>query len=103
MGELSASCSKYGHLSGQISGKGHLSGRISPVDTLSGTISEAGVGDTYYPPYKGRYFVAPEVSHEQILETKDTFLQENIVVSEIPYSEVSNVLNGVTVYIGKDV
>lgn len=47
--------------------------------------------------YDGPYVVTP-ASHEQILETKEKFLEENVEVKEIPYFETSNEY-GTTVYI----
>ena len=39
--------------------------------------------------YTGEYNVIPK-REEQKLETKDTFLEENVTVEEIPYAETSN-------------
>lgn len=49
--------------------------------------------------YGGPYEIVPAVK-EQRLETAHKMLDENLVVKEIPYSEVSNLANGLTVTIG---
>lgn len=55
------------------------------------------VGD--YEEYKGDYVVTPRVS-EQKLATADKVLNNDVVVREIPYAEVSNLTGGKTVTIG---
>lgn len=80
-----------------------LRGSISPFATLSGKISDAVTKPPVYPPYTGQYEVTPSVNGEQVLETKDKYMADNLVVLEVPYSEVSNTADGITVYIGKEV
>lgn len=55
------------------------------------------VGD--FPIYEGSYNVTPKVS-EQVLETKNKSLLDDITVFEIPYASVSNPSGGQTVTIG---
>lgn len=50
--------------------------------------------------YKGEYVVTPLAFNSQELNTKDKVLEENIIVKEVPYFEVSN-LEGTTVYIAR--
>ncbi len=90
-------------LHGSISANEQLSGSLSPVATLSGTISEAIVKPPAHPPYTGSYEVTPSVVGEQVLQTKDKYMTDDLVILEIPYSEVSNTTDGITVYIGKEV
>lgn len=54
------------------------------------------VGETY----KGEYQVVPSVL-EQTLETKNKYLIDNVIVSQIPYYTVSNEGGGNTVTIGE--
>lgn len=55
------------------------------------------VGD--YENYTGEYEVIPKAFQSQELKTKGLVLNDNIVVKEIPYAEVSNLGGGVTITI----
>ena len=50
--------------------------------------------------YPGPYTVVPLSSVDQILSTKNTILEDNIVIEKIPYAETSNEAGGYTVIIG---
>lgn len=63
---------------------------------FSGNTIEIPIGDYYTGPYS----VIPLVGEDQILETKDHAMHENVVVHEIPYAEVSNTAGGKTATIG---
>lgn len=52
--------------------------------------------------YKGNYNIIPKTEEEQQLETENKYLEKNIIVSKVPYFEVSNI-EGTTVYIGSEV
>ena len=52
--------------------------------------------------YKGDYEFTPLPFQEQILDTENKILKENIKIKEIPYYETSNVY-GDTVYIGSQI
>lgn len=52
--------------------------------------------------YSGAYTVTPEVT-QQVLETAEKVMEEDLVVKAIPYFEVSNEAGGSTVYIGNEV
>ena len=84
-------------LTGVISSGTTLGGTISPKPSLNGTIS-----CDVKPIYKGPYTVIPRVSGHQILRTQNTTLTQDITISEIPYQEVVNDRNGITVYIAKE-
>lgn len=62
---------------------------------------ESQIITTAYEPYSGEYIVIPKPI-EQILETKDKHMADDVTVREIPYYEVSNI-SGVTVYIGSTI
>lgn len=51
------------------------------------------------PNYKGSYEITPRVV-EQMLETKDKSMIDDVTVNAIPYVEVSNVGGGFTATIG---
>ena len=55
------------------------------------------IGD--FPIYEGDYNIVPKVS-EQVLETKNKSLLDDITVFQIPYAAVSNPSGGETVTIG---
>lgn len=89
-----------------------LTGRLSPMPTLNGNLSieselhgSLTVGDIHmdggYDFYSGEYEVLPKANENTILPTKNKILEENVIVLDIPYYEVSNV-DGITIYIGKD-
>lgn len=50
------------------------------------------------PEYQGTYSIIPATSDQTIM-TKGRLMKENVTVQEIPYFEVSNASNGVTVTI----
>ena len=52
-----------------------------------------------FPEYEGDYKITPKVT-EQVLETKNKSLLDNITVFQIPYASVSNPSGGNTVTIG---
>lgn len=49
--------------------------------------------------YDGEYQVTPKFT-EEILETKDKLMKENVTISPISVARVSNPSGGTTVYIG---
>ena len=51
------------------------------------------------PPYKGEYEVIPKFT-EEVLETKNKLMKDNVVVYPIEVARVSNPSGGTTVYIG---
>ena len=51
------------------------------------------------PNYEGDYVVTPKAHVEQILETKNKSMTDDVTVLEIPYSEVTNPEGGKTVNI----
>lgn len=52
------------------------------------------------PVYDGTYEVTPSPDNEQTLNTRQTFMNADVVVKKIPYAEVTNTSNGKTVTIG---
>ena len=51
------------------------------------------------PDYEGEYQITPRIT-EQILETKDKSMVDNVTIFQIPYAAVSNPSGGQTVTIG---
>lgn len=62
------------------------------------TVSTEGGG--HWAPYTGPYSVIPKI-YQQILETKNKLMSDDVTVEEIPYTEVSNI-SGTTVIIATD-
>lgn len=50
--------------------------------------------------YDGAYVVIPKVSQEQVLETKNKAMTDNVTVYEIPITRTTNPHGGQTVLIG---
>lgn len=67
------------------------------VELEIGTIIRVGGGE--FPDYEGEYEITPKIT-EQVLETKNKSLLDNITVFQIPYASVSNPSGGNTVTIG---
>lgn len=69
-----------------------------PVLKIAPTIREKW-GGTNLPPYDGKYEVTPSV-REQTLSTAQKVMTADLRIKEIPYADVSNSANGITVTIG---
>lgn len=68
---------------------------------LDEDIGITGVIDTginLHPDYRGPYRVIPS-TQEQILDTNDKIMKDDVTVEEIPYFETANEY-GYTIYIG---
>lgn len=53
------------------------------------------------PVYGGSYEATPATT-QQVLNTAQKYLESDVVIKEIPYSETSNTAGGTTVFIGKE-
>lgn len=58
--------------------------------------------DKNHEVYMGEYDVTPNIE-QQVLETANKVLVENVTIKKIPFFEVGNTSGGTTVYIGKEV
>lgn len=59
---------------------------------------------TYQAPvYEGEYDITPKAYEEQVLQTKEKTLLENVTVQKVPYYEVSNGSGGNTVNIAIEI
>lgn len=70
------------------------------IDSVKTRLIEGNKSSTPIPEYGGEYVVIPKVE-DQTLETENKVLKENVLVTAIPYFEVSNIADGITVYIGE--
>lgn len=87
-----------GTLYGEITGASNLYGELSILTNIEGIIDIPVSTDVPY--YYGDYDVTPLAWQETLLETKGLRMYDNVIVREIPYTEVSNPSGGYTVSIG---
>lgn len=75
-----------------------LTGYLNRAPTLLGilNINDCADGIDVYP---GPYEVTPH-SYEQMLETAQQLMMDDVTVHAIPYWETSNLSDGLTAYIG---
>lgn len=52
------------------------------------------------PVYDGSYEVTPSADNDKTLYTAQKYMDADIKIKKIPYAEVSNTANGITVTIG---
>lgn len=88
-------------IKGDLSRPVNLTGSLVEVSSLTGTINASSIND--FDRYKGSYEVVPDLFEEQILETENKTLLHDIVIEKVPFYETSNLSNGTTIYIGKEV
>ena len=65
-----------------------LSGSLSKLQTLSGILTLKTVGSSY-PDYTGDTVIIPTTS-DQLLETSNKIIRDDILVEKIPIFETSN-------------
>lgn len=61
-----------------------------------------GSGAKEFDSYTGEYTVIPKAYNSQTLDTANKLLEEDIVVSEVPYYETANEADGVISYIARE-
>lgn len=87
-------------LSGTVEiNSGGLSGIVEIEGTLSGDISSGGSG---LRPYDGPYQVVPSVKEDQVLDTLNKRMTDNLTVLKTPTYEVSGPTGGITLIIGEE-
>lgn len=98
-------------ISGKTVATGHLVGVINTSGVVlpgTGAIKTEGVvlsgqinnyTGSKVDIYSGEYIVTPKPYDDQILETKEKLMEDDVTVLAIPYYETSNI-SGITVYIG---
>lgn len=102
---ISGKTVEIGHLKGIVkisegdTEVGHLVGIVqSQTFQISANVYFRGGIDA--EPYEGEYIIKPTVD-DQMLETKNKLMEDDVTVLAIPYFETSNIANGLTVYIGE--
>lgn len=76
---------------------------IDTVEMMDGDDSEYQVIEVIPSPYSGDYTVVPKAHEEVVLETAHKTMVEDVIVTQIPYYETSNVSGGLTIYIADEV
>lgn len=91
----------YGELKGRLTAGETIRGRLTAGGTIRGTLTvpTSAITDIY----DGDYIVVPKAHSEQILETAQKLVLEDITVTKIPYHETSNLFDGKTVFIAEDI
>ena len=89
-------------LIGKIETTPILQGSIKKDTSLQGKLNYSSYEIYNAEKYKGEYNITPLAFKQQELKTKDKLLEENVIVKEVPFFEVSNT-EGTTVYIGSEV
>lgn len=75
----------------------YIDGTLSVIGGISGELGIPKSVDT--PPYEGEYEVTPRLT-EQMLETQNKRMLDDVTVHEIPVTRTSNPQGGQTVLIG---
>lgn len=73
--------------------------RLRHSTELTASFGEVQIVSDKYPEYEGPYEVTPKIQ-EQVLETRNTSMLDDVTVLEIPYEEVTNLGGGLTAVIG---
>lgn len=96
------------NLNGSIDVDDTISGKLTAIESFSGSLSDAGqlhgsvsTQKTDYKRYDGEYDITPKAYQDQILETADKLMINNVIVHKVPYIETHNE-SGTTVYIAKE-
>lgn len=84
--------------SGSLSDIPQIIGSLSEIPSISGTISKPEI----ISPYTGSYDVTPKAHNDQVLETANKTLTNNITIHKIPFVQSHND-SGTTVYIAKEI
>lgn len=86
-----------------------LEGSLTAISTLSGEVSGdsqslSGELSTHpkVPTYQGDYTITPKAYNDQVLETQDKLMTENLVVLKVPKWQTGNPSGGYTVFIAEE-
>ena len=72
---------------------------LNPGRTIEAEVTVPRVVGNIYPDYTGEYEVTPKFE-DQTLPTTDTVLHADVLVKEIPVTEVGNLGGGYTITVG---
>lgn len=82
-----------------IKAKQSLTGALQTSQKLSGSVHIKDTIKQEIDYYAGDYNITPSVE-TQTLETAEKTMRDDLVIQAIPYAEVTNSANGITVTIG---
>lgn len=88
-----------GKIGGKLSPRSGIVGGLTGRGSISGSVSPAGRDNR--EKYTGEYVVTPLTAEEQVLETAEKIMTDDVRVLKVPYFETSNLYDGITVYIGE--
>ena len=106
--QVSAIVSEPDQITANINIDGTITGTVSNKLLVSASISEANkvTANLNFPEvvinsniYDGEYVITPSTDTDQVLETKHTYLDDNVTVLKIPTYETSNEV-GISFIIG---
>ena len=80
-----------------IASKKSIKGSITTKEKISGFVNVGGM--IQQESYDGSYEVTPTIG-QQILQTKNKMMVNDLTIKSIPYSESDNSAGGITVTIG---
>lgn len=80
-----------------IASKKSIKGSITTKEKISGFVNVGGM--IQQESYDGSYEVTPTIG-QQILQTKNKTMVNDLTIKSIPYSESDNSAGGITVTIG---
>lgn len=86
-------------LKGSIEVLSGISGSVNSCASVAGSVTIDTVYHEVIERYEGDYEITPS-KEVQIIESKDKVMLDDITIHSIPYAEVTNTANGVTVTIG---
>lgn len=83
--------------------KGELHGVLTPAKAMLHGVLTIRTNADGAKMYDGTYSVRSQTDEAYQLPTANRYLTDNIIVEKIPYYETSNLADGLTVYIGKEI
>lgn len=83
-----------------IAAKHSLKGLINPTKTLTGNVHISNTFEKELDYYEGSYEIKP-TTESQTLPVQNKTMKNDLTIKSIPYAEVTNNANGITVTIGE--
>ena len=84
---------------GTVVSKSTISGTIALKESISGSVGIGSVFEKEKEYYDGSYEIKP-TTETQVMQTKEKVMSDDLTITAIPYAEVTNLANGITVTIG---
>lgn len=77
----------------------NIKGTVRTKSTIYGTVNVGAVIEKEVEYYEGSYEIKPDIN-SQVMPTKNKVMRDDVTIKAIPYAEVTNLANGITVTIG---